>query len=136
MPSTRTISANGIEIFLREQGTGPLVLLCHGWPELSYSWRHQIPAIAAAGLLHDIGEARIYRILDGLPNKPEDPKLVKQLVQRYHTAAGAEVAMAWKLPTEIVDANWYRRDDLPAIPPGISIARKLIDAWLDSAPSS
>jgi HD-like signal output (HDOD) protein len=34
----------------------------------------------------------------------EDPKLVKQLVQRYHTAAGAEVAMAWKLPTEIVDA--------------------------------
>src|SRR6187551_1155076 len=49
MPSTRTVSANGIEILLREQGEGPLVLLCHGWPELSYSWRHQIPAIAAAG---------------------------------------------------------------------------------------
>src|SRR3977135_2095426 len=49
MPSSRTISANGIEIFLLEQGIGPLVVLCHGWPELSYSWRHQIPAIAAAG---------------------------------------------------------------------------------------
>ena len=49
MPSTRTISANGIDIFLREMGEGPLVVLCHGWPELSYSWRHQIPAIAAAG---------------------------------------------------------------------------------------
>jgi pimeloyl-ACP methyl ester carboxylesterase len=49
MPSSRTISANGIEIFLLEQGQGPLVVLCHGWPELSYSWRHQIPAIAAAG---------------------------------------------------------------------------------------
>ena len=49
MSSTRTIAANGIEIFLHEQGEGPLVLLCHGWPELSYSWRHQIPAIAAAG---------------------------------------------------------------------------------------
>jgi pimeloyl-ACP methyl ester carboxylesterase len=49
MPSSRTISANGIEIYLLEQGTGPLVVLCHGWPELSYSWRHQIPAIAAAG---------------------------------------------------------------------------------------
>ncbi len=49
MPSSRTISANGIEMFLLEQGEGPLVLLCHGWPELSYSWRHQIPAIAAAG---------------------------------------------------------------------------------------
>lgn len=33
-------------------------------------------------------------------------------------------------PAEIVDANWYTRDALPAIPPGISIARKLIDAWL------
>jgi pimeloyl-ACP methyl ester carboxylesterase len=49
MPSSRTISANGIEIFLLEQGEGPLVLFCHGWPELSYSWRHQIPALAAAG---------------------------------------------------------------------------------------
>src|ERR1700760_2106740 len=49
MPSTRTVAANGIELFLREQGEGPLVVLCHGWPELSYSWRHQIPAIAAAG---------------------------------------------------------------------------------------
>lgn len=33
-------------------------------------------------------------------------------------------------PTEIVEANWYRKDDLPMIPPGISIARKIIDAWL------
>jgi pimeloyl-ACP methyl ester carboxylesterase len=49
MPSTRTISANGIELFLLEQGQGPLVVLCHGWPELSYSWRHQITAIADAG---------------------------------------------------------------------------------------
>jgi epoxide hydrolase A/B len=49
MPCSRIISANGIEIFVREQGEGPLVLLCHGWPELSYSWRHQIRAIAAAG---------------------------------------------------------------------------------------
>jgi len=49
MPSSRSISANGIEIFLLEQGEGPLVVLCHGWPELSYSWRHQIQALAAAG---------------------------------------------------------------------------------------
>ena len=49
MATSRTISANEIEIFALEQGTGPLVVLCHGWPELSYSWRHQIPALAAAG---------------------------------------------------------------------------------------
>ncbi len=35
-------------------------------------------------------------------------------------------------PTEIVDAQWYQRDELPPIPPSISIARKLIDAWLRS----
>lgn len=49
MQSSRTIAANGIDIFTLEQGQGPLVLLCHGWPELSYSWRHQIGPLAAAG---------------------------------------------------------------------------------------
>ncbi len=33
-------------------------------------------------------------------------------------------------PNEILEANWYRKDSLPPIPPGISIARKLIDHWL------
>jgi pimeloyl-ACP methyl ester carboxylesterase len=45
----RTVSANGIAMRIAEQGEGPLVLLCHGWPEGWYSWRHQIPALAAAG---------------------------------------------------------------------------------------
>ena len=35
-------------------------------------------------------------------------------------------------PTEIMDANWYERTSLPPIPPGISIARKLIDRWVNS----
>ena len=46
---TRMVKANGLDMQIIEEGKGPLVLLCHGWPELSYSWRHQIPAIAAAG---------------------------------------------------------------------------------------
>jgi NAD+ diphosphatase len=33
-------------------------------------------------------------------------------------------------PTEIVDAQWFRRDELPSIPPRISIARRLIDDWI------
>lgn len=37
-------------------------------------------------------------------------------------------------PTEIADAKWFRRDDLPNIPPRISIARKLIDGWLAGEP--
>src|SRR3954469_5651321 len=49
MPSERTGSINGIEMYWLEQGQGPLVILCHGWPESSHSWRHQIPALAEAG---------------------------------------------------------------------------------------
>jgi len=49
MSSSRTLAVNGIEMFVRDQGEGPLVILCHGWPELSYSWRHQIGPLAAAG---------------------------------------------------------------------------------------
>jgi pimeloyl-ACP methyl ester carboxylesterase len=45
----RVVEANGIRIHLAEQGAGPLVLLCHGFPESWYSWRHQLGALAAAG---------------------------------------------------------------------------------------
>ncbi|MFE6040789.1 alpha/beta fold hydrolase [Streptomyces sp. NPDC056452] len=45
----RLVDVPGGRIHLIEQGTGPLVLLVHGFPETSYSWRHQLPAIAAAG---------------------------------------------------------------------------------------
>ncbi len=45
----RILSADGVDIAFLEDGAGPLVLLCHGWPELSYSWRRQIPVLAAAG---------------------------------------------------------------------------------------
>jgi pimeloyl-ACP methyl ester carboxylesterase len=48
-PKHHSVTANGIRIKLTELGQGPLVLLCHGWPELAYSWRHQLPALAAAG---------------------------------------------------------------------------------------
>jgi len=34
---------------IAEQGEGPLVILCHGFPELGYSWRHQLTALAEAG---------------------------------------------------------------------------------------
>jgi len=45
----RTLAANGIDIHIAEHGNGPLVLLLHGFPELWYSWRHQLPALADAG---------------------------------------------------------------------------------------
>lgn len=47
--SHRFIETNGLKMHIVEQGAGPLVLLCHGFPEFWYSWSHQIPALAAAG---------------------------------------------------------------------------------------
>ena len=45
----RFIETNGIRMHIAEQGTGPLVLLLHGFPEIWYSWRHQFAPFAAAG---------------------------------------------------------------------------------------
>ncbi|MGH3943799.1 MAG: alpha/beta fold hydrolase [Pseudonocardiaceae bacterium] len=45
----REVSANGIRLHVAEAGSGPLVLLLHGFPEFWWSWRYQLPALAAAG---------------------------------------------------------------------------------------
>ena len=44
-----TVTANGLRIHYAEAGAGPLVVLCHGFPELWRSWRHQLVALAEAG---------------------------------------------------------------------------------------
>jgi pimeloyl-ACP methyl ester carboxylesterase len=43
------LAANGIELNVLDEGSGPPVVLCHGFPELAYSWRHQVGALVAAG---------------------------------------------------------------------------------------
>ena len=45
----RHVQTNGIALHIAEAGEGPLVVLLHGFPELWYSWRHQLPALASAG---------------------------------------------------------------------------------------
>lgn len=45
----RMIETNGIRLHVAEQREGPLVILCHGFPECWYSWRHQLGALAKAG---------------------------------------------------------------------------------------
>jgi len=45
----RFAQVNGIKLHYVEQGTGPLVVFVHGFPESWYSWRKQLPVIAAAG---------------------------------------------------------------------------------------
>lgn len=51
-PTPTFISVNGVQLEVFEAGqdnAGPPIVLCHGWPEHAFSWRFQIPALAAAG---------------------------------------------------------------------------------------
>ncbi|WP_406385776.1 alpha/beta fold hydrolase [Streptomyces sp. NBC_01618] len=64
----RLVEVPGGRIHLVEQGTGPLVLLVHGFPESWYSWRHQLPALAAAGFRAVAIDVRGY----GRSSKPGD----------------------------------------------------------------
>jgi pimeloyl-ACP methyl ester carboxylesterase len=48
-PDLQIVETNGIRLRVALAGKGPLVVLVHGFPESWYSWRHQIPALAAAG---------------------------------------------------------------------------------------
>ena len=66
-PTQRMIESNGIRLNIAEQGKGPLVLLCHGFPESWYSWRHQIGALAAAGFHAVAPDMRGY----GKSDRPE-----------------------------------------------------------------
>ncbi|MBV9793524.1 MAG: alpha/beta hydrolase [Actinobacteria bacterium] len=64
----RLVTVPGGRIHLVEQGTGPLVLLIHGFPESWYSWRYQLPALAAAGYRAVAIDVRGY----GRSSKPAD----------------------------------------------------------------
>jgi pimeloyl-ACP methyl ester carboxylesterase len=65
----RVVSGGGRRIHLVEQGAGPLVLLVHGFPESWYSWRHQLPVLAAAGYRAVAIDVRGY----GRSGGPADP---------------------------------------------------------------
>jgi pimeloyl-ACP methyl ester carboxylesterase len=67
MPEFRTIDAGAAQIRVALEGTGPLVLMVHGFPESWYSWRHQIAPIAAAGFTAAAMDVRGYGGSSRLP---------------------------------------------------------------------
>src|SRR6202046_1177214 len=58
--SHRSVSANGIRFHVAEAGEGPLVLLLHGFPEFWWTWRNQLPSLAAAGFRAVAADLRGY----------------------------------------------------------------------------
>jgi pimeloyl-ACP methyl ester carboxylesterase len=103
----RMVETNGIRLHVAEQGEGPLVILCHGFPECWYSWRHQLPALAKAGFRAVVPDLRGY----GRSDRPEGVEkytildnigdivgLVDALGARQAVIAGHDVgaAIAWQ----------------------------------------
>jgi pimeloyl-ACP methyl ester carboxylesterase len=67
-PEPSFIETNGIRMAVYEEGKGYPVVLCHGFPELAFSWRHQVPALAEAGFRAIAPDLRGY----GRTDKPAD----------------------------------------------------------------
>ncbi|MFD4840675.1 alpha/beta fold hydrolase [Achromobacter sp. NPDC058515] len=67
-PEARDVNVNGIRLHVAALGEGPLVLLCHGFPETSHAWRHQLPALAQAGFRAVAPDLRGY----GASDSPAD----------------------------------------------------------------
>ncbi|HLG88553.1 MAG TPA: alpha/beta hydrolase [Alphaproteobacteria bacterium] len=67
----RTVRTNGIDMHIAVAGEGRPVIMVHGFPGLWYSWRHQLPALAAAGYQAIAVDQRGY----GRSSRPTDPKV-------------------------------------------------------------
>ena len=104
MPITqRRVPTNGIELNIAECGSGPLVLLLHGFPESWYSWRHQLEPLADAGFHVVAPDMRGY----GKSDRPPEIAAYNQVevmadIRGLVPALGAEQAVVighdWGVP--------------------------------------
>jgi pimeloyl-ACP methyl ester carboxylesterase len=94
-PIERIIKTSGISLNVVEQGQGPLVLLCHGFPESWYSWRHQIDALAAAGFHAVAPDMRGY-------GKSDRPEAIDQYTMFHLVGDLVGLLDVFETPTAVV----------------------------------
>ncbi|GGJ26968.1 alpha/beta fold hydrolase [Streptomyces brasiliensis] len=126
----RLVPSPAGRIHLVEQGTGPLVLLVHGFPESWYSWRHQLPALAAAGyraVAVDVrgygrsakpAEVSAYRLLDLVD---DNVAVVEALGERSAVIVGHDWGATIAATSALVRPDVFRAVGLlsvPYTPPG------------------
>lgn len=131
------IRANGLEFAYLEEGTGPLVLLLHGFPDIASTWSHQLPMLAAAGF------RAVAPYLRGYPPSeiPADgyydrATLATDVAELLRQLGGGE-------PAYLVGQDWgaaiayavlaafperVRRAVVMAVPHPAQVARSLLDA--------
>jgi pimeloyl-ACP methyl ester carboxylesterase len=127
MTEHHTLSVNGIRMHVATAGRGPLLLLCHGWPELWYSWRHQIAPLAAAGFRVVVPDMRGFGRTEG----PVDIQqysimhLVGDMVSLLRELGAERAAIIghdWGAPTAWTAA--MLRPDLFPVVVGMSVAHR------------
>jgi pimeloyl-ACP methyl ester carboxylesterase len=96
----REAVVNGVRLHYVEQGTGPLVVLLHGFPEFWYSWRHQIPALAAAGFRVIAPDQRGYNISE----KP--PGVRSYRIEQLAADVAALIAHEGESKATVVGHDW------------------------------
>jgi pimeloyl-ACP methyl ester carboxylesterase len=94
-PTQRIVESNGIRLNIAEQGNGPPVLLCHGFPESWYSWRHQIGALAAAGFHAIAPDMRGY-------GKSDAPEAIDQYTIFHLVGDLVGILDALELPVAVI----------------------------------
>jgi pimeloyl-ACP methyl ester carboxylesterase len=77
----RVVPANGITVHIAELGTGPLVLLLHGFPQFWWAWRRQLVDIADAGFRCVAVDMRGYGASDKPPRGYDTPTLARDMAQ-------------------------------------------------------
>jgi pimeloyl-ACP methyl ester carboxylesterase len=96
----RLVEVAGGRIHLVEQGAGPVVLMVHGFPESWYSWRHQLPALAAAGFRAVAIDVRGY-------GRSSKPRAIEAYTMLAHVADNVGVVHALGEETAtIVGHDW------------------------------
>lgn len=75
----RFVAANGARFHVAEAGTGPLVVLLHGFPLTWWAWRHQLPALAAAGYRAVAVDLRGFGASDKPPQGYDVPTLTRDV---------------------------------------------------------
>jgi pimeloyl-ACP methyl ester carboxylesterase len=99
------VAANGLRMHYVEAGRGPTVVLLHGFPEMWWSWRYQIPALVAAGFRVVAPDLRGYNETDA--RGPYDLDTLRDDVVALLDATGGEGAKGAEVaPVAIVGHDW------------------------------
>ncbi|GAA2204495.1 alpha/beta hydrolase [Nonomuraea monospora] len=121
----RLVEVPGGRIHLVEQGAGPLVLLVHGFPESWYSWRHQLPALAAAGFRAVAVDVRGYgrssapaRVADYrmLAHVADNVAVVRALGERAAVIVGHDWGSAIAAHSALLRPDLFRAVGMLSVP--------------------